>query len=135
MAFWAFNGVGLGLLLPNAQSLIADYFSGARGSGASCWGEAAEVENTHFHLLWLPMAAQQGRSAGALVVACPGPVPPHAALSSLCTAALSRGTAFGALYLTSALGGMLGALFATNMGHTHPMGLEGWRVAFIAGAA
>lgn len=29
MAFWAFNGVGLGLLLPNAQSLIADYFSGA----------------------------------------------------------------------------------------------------------
>ncbi|KAL4431153.1 hypothetical protein ABPG75_006409 [Micractinium tetrahymenae] len=73
MAFWAFNGVGLGLLLPNAQSLIADYFS-----------------------------------------------------------ALSRGTAFGALYLTSALGGMLGALFATNMGHTHPLGLEGWRVAFIA---
>ncbi|KAL4423578.1 hypothetical protein ABPG77_004618 [Micractinium sp. CCAP 211/92] len=72
-AFWAFNGVGLGLLLPNAQSLIADYFS-----------------------------------------------------------ALSRGTAFGALYLTSALGGMLGALFATNMGHTHPLGVEGWRVAFIA---
>lgn len=28
MIFWAFNGVGLGLLLPNAQSLIADYFSG-----------------------------------------------------------------------------------------------------------
>ena len=28
MSFWAFNGVGLGLLLPNAQSLIADYFSG-----------------------------------------------------------------------------------------------------------
>ncbi len=48
-------------------------------------------------------------------------------------AALSRGTAFGALYLTSALGGMLGALFATNMGHTHPLGVEGWRVAFIAG--
>ena len=30
MAFWAFNGVGLGLLLPNAQSLIADYFSAFR---------------------------------------------------------------------------------------------------------
>jgi 23S rRNA-/tRNA-specific pseudouridylate synthase len=29
MWFWAFNGLGLGLLLPNAQSLIADYFSGA----------------------------------------------------------------------------------------------------------
>ncbi|EFN59499.1 hypothetical protein CHLNCDRAFT_138130 [Chlorella variabilis] len=74
MSFWAFNGVGLGLLLPNAQSLIADYFS-----------------------------------------------------------ALSRGKAFGALYLTSALGGMLGALFATNMGHTHPFGMQGWRVAFITG--
>lgn len=48
-------------------------------------------------------------------------------------AALSRGTAFGALYLTSALGGMLGALFATNMGHTRPFGLEGWRIAFVAG--
>ncbi|PSC76554.1 MFS general substrate transporter [Micractinium conductrix] len=72
MAFWAFNGVGLGLLLPNAQSLIADYFS-----------------------------------------------------------ALSRGKAFGALYLTSALGGMLGALFATNMGHTKPWGYDGWRVAFV----
>lgn len=26
-----------------------------------------------------------------------------------------------------------GALFATNMGHTHPWGMQGWRVAFIAG--
>ncbi|KAL4859340.1 Zinc finger CCCH domain-containing protein 12 [Chlorella vulgaris] len=73
MIFWAFNGVGLGLLLPNAQSLIADYFS-----------------------------------------------------------ALSRGKAFGAYYLCGALGGTLGALFATNMGHTQPWGMEGWRVAFIA---
>lgn len=30
--------------------------------------------------------------------------------------ALSRGKAFGALWLTGALGGMLGALYATNMG-------------------
>lgn len=28
----------------------------------------------------------------------------------------SRGKAFGALYLTGALGGMIGALYATNMG-------------------
>lgn len=76
MFFWAFNGVGLGLLLPNAQSLIADYFS-----------------------------------------------------------ALSRGKAFGALYLTSALGGMLGALYSTNMGGTHPWGMQGWRVAFITGGS
>jgi hypothetical protein len=47
--------------------------------------------------------------------------------------ALSRGKAFGALYLTSAIGGMLGALFATNMGHTRPLGIEGWRAAFIIG--
>lgn len=73
MAIWAFNGVGLALLIPNAQSLIADYFS-----------------------------------------------------------ALSRGKAFGALWLTGALGGMLGALFATNMGHLRPFGIEGWRVAFLA---
>lgn len=29
---------------------------------------------------------------------------------------------------------MLGALFATNMGHTRPWGWEGWRLAFVAGA-
>ena len=28
----------------------------------------------------------------------------------------SRGSAFGALYLTGAVGGMLGSLFATNLG-------------------
>lgn len=74
--FWAFNGVGLALLIPNAQSLIADYYK---------------------------------------------PV--------------SRGAAFGALYLTSALGGMAGALFATNLGHVHTLGLEGWRIAFLSVAA
>ncbi|KAL6780780.1 hypothetical protein ACKKBF_B11780 [Auxenochlorella protothecoides x Auxenochlorella symbiontica] len=73
IAVWAWNGLGLGLLIPNAQSLIADYFS-----------------------------------------------------------ELSRGKAFGALYLTGALGGTLGTLFATNMGHTRPFGLDGWQVTFIA---
>jgi MFS family permease len=70
--FWSFNGAGLALLIPNAQSLIADYFK---------------------------------------------PV--------------SRGTAFGALYLTGAVGGMLGALFATNLGGMKFHSLEGWRVAFL----
>ena len=71
--FWALNGVGLALLIPNAQSLIADYFS-----------------------------------------------------------EYSRGRAFGFLYLTAAIGGMLGALGATNLGHLRPWGLiEGWRVAFM----
>ena len=54
---WAVNGVGLALVIPSGQSLIADYY------------------------------------------------PPA-----------SRGRAFGALYLTGAVGGMLGSLYATNMG-------------------
>lgn len=75
--FWAFNGLGLALLIPNAQSLISDYFK-----------------------------------------------------------ATSRGRAFGGLFMTGALGGMLGALGATNLGHTRPFGLiEGWRAAFLGVAA
>jgi MFS family permease len=54
---WGVNGVGLALVLPNTQSLIADLFPAAR-----------------------------------------------------------RGRALGLLYLTAALGGMLGALYATNLG-------------------
>lgn len=106
MSFWAFNGVGLGLLLPNAQSLIADYFSG----GAACHTnpEGNPTPCLSPHLVGTPVSLR-----GA--------------------PALSRGKAFGALYLTSAIGGMLGALFATNMGHTRPLGIEGWRAAFIIG--
>ncbi|KAK2075861.1 hypothetical protein QBZ16_001602 [Prototheca wickerhamii] len=73
IAVWAWNGLGLGLLIPNAQSLIADYFS-----------------------------------------------------------EYSRGRAFGALYLTGAMGGTLGALYATNIAHTRPLGLEGWQFAVIS---
>jgi MFS family permease len=72
-AVWAVNGLGLALLIPNAQSLIADYFS-----------------------------------------------------------ELSRGKAFGSLYLTGAIGGMLGALAAANLGGHRPLGVEGWRWAFWA---
>ena len=57
LALWAINGVGLALVIPSGQSLIADYY------------------------------------------------PPAA-----------RGRAFGALYLTGALGGMVGSLYATNLG-------------------
>jgi MFS family permease len=77
---WAFNGFGLALLIPNAQSLIADYFK---------------------------------------------PV--------------SRGAAFGALQMTGALGGMAGALYATNVGHVKidifDHQVEGWRIAFFSVAA
>lgn len=71
--FWAINGIGLSLVIPNGQSLIADLY-----------GE------------------------------------------------LDRGKAFGALYLTGAIGAMLGTLYATNMGHTLPLGIEGWRFVFLS---
>lgn len=42
----------------------------------------------------------------------------------------SRGRAFGSLWLTISMGGMLGTLYATNVGATAPFGMEGWRFAF-----
>ncbi|GLC33417.1 hypothetical protein PLESTM_000068900 [Pleodorina starrii] len=69
---WAFNGVGLSLIIPNSQSLVADYYT-----------------------------------------------------------ATQRGEAFGTLMLTGALGGMLGAMFATNLGGLNPLGMAGWRLAFV----
>lgn len=57
IACWAVNGLGLALVIPSGQSLIADFYSPA-----------------------------------------------------------TRGKAFGTLYLTGALGGMLGGLYATNVG-------------------
>eukprot|EP00198_Chlamydomonas_reinhardtii_P001999 XP_001691335.1 predicted protein [Chlamydomonas reinhardtii] len=81
MAAWAFNGVGLSLIIPNSQSLVADYYS-----------------------------------------------------------ATQRGEAFGTLMLTGALGGMLGGLYATNLGGLPPSGtstgLAGWQLVFLSvGAA
>lgn len=43
-----------------------------------------------------------------------------------------RGRAFGLLYMTGALGALLGAVFATNVGGLRPLGTEGWRFAFGA---
>lgn len=57
MVLSAINGVGLALVIPNAQSITADYYD-----------------------------------------------------------ELDRGKAFGALYMTSALGGAIGSLYATNQG-------------------
>ena len=50
-------------------------------------------------------------------------------------AAQRRGRAFGLLHLTGAVGALLGALFATNVGHLRPLGIEGWRFAFATVAA
>lgn len=43
----------------------------------------------------------------------------------------ARGAAFGALHMVGALGALCGALFATNVGHLRPLGVEGWHVAFV----
>ncbi|DBA71660.1 TPA: hypothetical protein ACH3X2_001115 [Trebouxia sp. C0005] len=72
MVLSAINGVGLSLVIPNAQSITADYYD-----------------------------------------------------------ELDRGKAFGALYMTSALGGAFGSLYATNQGGYTPFGIEGWRVVFL----
>ncbi|KAL4545028.1 hypothetical protein Ndes2526B_g02147 [Nannochloris sp. 'desiccata'] len=50
-------------------------------------------------------------------------------------AAESRGKAFGALWLTISFGGMLGALYATNVGSLRPFGIDGWRFVFYSVAA
>jgi MFS family permease len=74
--FAALNGVGLALLVPCCQSLIADLYP-----------------------------AEQ------------------------------RGRAFGTLQLTASLGGVLGGVFATNMGGHRFGGVDGWRAAFHTIAA
>jgi MFS family permease len=43
-----------------------------------------------------------------------------------------RGRAFGLLHMVGALGALVGALFATNIGHVNVFGkIEGWRFAFF----
>jgi len=63
-------------------------------------------------------------------------VPTLSSLVADSTAAGVRGRAFGAMGLTASLGGMAGALFATNVGATSGFwGVAGWRWAFHAVAA
>jgi MFS family permease len=47
----------------------------------------------------------------------------------------ARGQAFGTLWLTISVGGMLGALYATNTAAHDPFGIEGWRFVFFSVAA
>jgi MFS family permease len=44
----------------------------------------------------------------------------------------ARGRAFGSLWLVISLGGMIGALYATNMGSHTPFGIDGWRFVFLS---
>ena len=59
-------------------------------------------------------------------------IPTLSSLVADSTAVGIRGRAFGAMGLIASLGGMAGALFATNIGGKS---VEGWRCAFHAVAA
>lgn len=71
----------------------------------------------------LPLCAMNG--VGLALV-----IPSVQSLTADLNPAESRGKAFGALWLTISFGGMLGALYATNMGAHEPLGIDGWRFAF-----
>lgn len=44
-------------------------------------------------------------------------------------AAEKRGRAFGFMQATGSIGVLVGGLFATNVGHATPFGMDGWRFA------
>lgn len=76
MLYAAFNGIGLALVIPCSQSVIADIYPSD-----------------------------------------------------------SRGRAFGLMQFIGAFGVMFGGLYATNIGHYSPWGMEGWRFAVESVAA
>lgn len=59
-------------------------------------------------------------------------IPSVQSLTADLTAREARGTAFGSLWLVISLGGMLGALYATNVGAFTPLGIDGWRFVFVS---
>lgn len=59
-------------------------------------------------------------------------IPSVQSLTADLNAREARGTAFGSLWLVISLGGMLGALYATNVGAYNPLGIEGWRFVFVS---
>ncbi|WPT16723.1 hypothetical protein PSENEW3_00004731 [Picochlorum sp. SENEW3] len=62
-------------------------------------------------------------------------IPSVQSLTADLHASESRGRAFGTLWLVISLGGMLGALYATNLGAYTPLGIEGWRFVFFSVSA
>lgn len=91
LSLWAVTGIGLALIIPNVQSTIAgEAPSLPCGSSHTALCAAAGLVHS---FQW----QKQIRCADFHIEG-------------------DRGTAFGALQMTSLLGGAFGALFATNMG-------------------
>jgi hypothetical protein len=56
-------------------------------------------------------------------------------ITSQCTTINARSLYIPAFHSAGAIGGMLGSVYATNMGSLRPMGMDGWRIAFLTVAA
>jgi MFS family permease len=91
-------------------------------------------------LLWGTMTVAFGFSnsvaAGLFLWACNGiglsfMIPSAQSLTADYNPESRRGRAFGFLHLVGAVGALVGALFATNVGHVRVLGLQGWRFAFL----
>lgn len=92
MAAWAMNGLGLAMVrLPGLWLLVI-----ARPPVRKVQINVAAVD----HLPWVPLQV----------------IPSGQSLIADFYADSNRGKAFGGLFLTGAVGGMLGSLYATNLG-------------------
>lgn len=125
LPFWALNGVGC-----------------AGGCGSWVMRQGRWVRSAHG-----PTGLQLQVTLMLLPQRPSSACPPLRRLALLIPAAQSmtadghtaqrRGRAFGLLYFTGAVGALIGALGATNLGHTRPLGIQGWRCAgrALAGTA
>ena len=77
--------------------------------------------------LWLAIVLCAVNGLGLALV-----IPSVQSLTADLNSREARGTAFGSLWLVISLGGMLGALYATNVGAYKPLGIDGWRFVFVS---
>ena len=127
MSFSAWNGLGLALVIPCVQSLIADTYSSASRGRA-------------FGLLFFTS------SLGGSPPACHDKLPESCKICSLNADWLSAYRCVLCHYSAHLLqppvslwlrlcsgdaGGKAGGFFATSVGNGHVLGVEGWRFAFF----
>eukprot|EP00887_Chlorella_sp_A99_P006616 scaffold3.g6616.t1 len=99
------------------------------GAGCLLWAASTALfAAAHSLAAGLPIWAVNGLGLALVLPNCQS-------LTADLFAPAARGRAFGLLSMTAALGGMGGALYATNLGSRRPLGVEGWRFAFLSMAA